>query len=162
MRLVVADTGPLNYLVLIGEIDLLPKLFEKVLAPEAVRDELTSRKAPESIRAWLAQLPAWLEFHPDPMRDNTGETSLLDRGEQPAIALALSVQADLVLMDDQDGVMAARQRGLRVTGTMGVLVLASERGLIDLTAAFTRLKGTNFRYPPEVMDNLLAQYKTKR
>ena len=96
------------------------------------------------------------------MRDNTGETSLLDRGEQPAIALALSVQADLVLMDDQDGVMAARQRGLRVTGTMGVLVLASERGLIDLTAAFTRLKGTNFRYPPEVMDNLLAQYKTKR
>jgi hypothetical protein len=40
MRLVVADTGPLNYLVLIGDIELLPKLFEKIFVPATVRDEL--------------------------------------------------------------------------------------------------------------------------
>jgi predicted nucleic acid-binding protein len=51
MRLVVADTGPLNYLVLIGAIDLLPKLFETVLVPQAVCDELCHRVAPAAVRA---------------------------------------------------------------------------------------------------------------
>jgi predicted nucleic acid-binding protein len=61
MRLVVADTGPLNYLVLIGDIELLPKLFGRVLAPQAVCDELADRDAPAAVRAWAAQRPAWLE-----------------------------------------------------------------------------------------------------
>jgi predicted nucleic acid-binding protein len=157
VRLVVADTGPLNYLVLTGDIELLPKLFEKVVAPGAVREELASRKAPESVRSWIAHAPAWLEIHPDPMSDHTDDIAALDRGERAAIALALLIKADLVLMDDHEGVTLARRRGLRVTGTLGILALAAERGLVDLAAAFARLKATNFRYPPEIMDALLAQ-----
>ena len=61
MRLVVADTGPLNYLVLIDAIELLPKLFEKVFVPEAVRAELVHQDAPAVVRAWAAQPPAWLD-----------------------------------------------------------------------------------------------------
>ena len=61
MRLVVADTGPLNYLVLIEAIELLPKLFEKVFAPEAVRIELLAKDAPSVVRAWAAQPPGWLD-----------------------------------------------------------------------------------------------------
>jgi predicted nucleic acid-binding protein len=66
MRLVVADTGPLNYLVLTGDIGLLPKLFERVLAPQAVRDELADGDAPAAVRAWIAQTSRWLEVRPNP------------------------------------------------------------------------------------------------
>src|SRR5216683_2417564 len=100
MRRVVADAGPLNYLVLTGDIELLPKLFERVLAPQAVRDELADGDAPTVVRAWIAQTPPWLEVRPNPnpcRQDAT--TPKLDEGERTAIALAIAVKADLVLMD---------------------------------------------------------------
>ena len=162
MRLVVADTGPLNYLVLIGDIEFLPKLFEKVAVPRAVRDELASMKAPEVVRAWIARAPNWLEIHPDPPLYYADEVLGLDRGERAAIALALSVKADLILMDDREGVKAARGIGLRVTGTLGMLALAAQHELINIADSFARLKTTNFRYPPEIMDALLAKHQQEK
>jgi hypothetical protein len=52
--------------VLTGDIVLLPKLFERVLTPQAVRDELANREAPAAMRAWIAQAPAWLDVQPNP------------------------------------------------------------------------------------------------
>ena len=63
MRVVIADTGPLNYLILIGHIDLLPVLFEKVILPATVHSELASSKAPPLVRDWVANIPAWVEVH---------------------------------------------------------------------------------------------------
>src|SRR5438067_1253926 len=146
MRLVVADTGPLNYLVLIGEVELLPRLFEKIFVPTAVRNELTKPRTPEAVRRWIAEPPSWLEIHPDPARDAAADSTALDRGERAAIALALSLKAEIVLMDDQDGVAVARGNGLTVMGTLGILDLAARRELIDLAEAFERLKVTNFYY----------------
>ena len=82
----------------------------------------------------------------------------LDIGEREALALARTLSADLVLMDERAGVAVARQLGLAATGTLGVLDLGARRGLIDLADAFTRLKATSFRYRPEIMDALLAQH----
>jgi predicted nucleic acid-binding protein len=159
MRLVVADTGPLNYLVLIGESEILPKLFGKVLVPELVHAELRHRLAPEPVHGWAASPPAWLEIRSTPTVANADPPARgLDEGESAALALARAVGADLVLMDDRSGVAVARQQGFTVTGTLGVLDLAGRRGLIDLRAAFARLKTTNFRYRPEIMDGLLAQH----
>jgi predicted nucleic acid-binding protein len=158
MRRVVADTGPLNYLVLTGDIELLPKLFQRVLAPQAVRDELADGDAPAAVRAWIAQTPPWLEVRPNPdPRRQDATTAKLDEGERTAIALATAVKADLVLMDHQDGVAVARRKGLAVTGTLGVLDLAARRGLIDLAEAFKRLKATSFYYRQGLLDALLAQ-----
>ena len=67
MRLVIADTGQLNYLILIGHIDLLPVLFEKVVLPTTVQSELASSKAPPSVRDWVADLPAWVEVREAPL-----------------------------------------------------------------------------------------------
>jgi len=162
MRLVVADTGPLNYLLLIEAIDILPKLFETILVPAAVHDELAHADAPAAIRAWLAQVPAWLEVRPNPDSNaNNSAGTALDEGERAAIALAVAIGADLILMDDRAGVAAAYRQGLAVTGTLGVLDLAAKRGLVDLAAAFERLKSTNFRYRPQIMDALLAQLPQK-
>jgi len=159
MRLVVADTGPLNYLVLTGDIELLPKLFGRVLAPQAVCDELADRDAPAEVRAWIAQTPTWLEVRQDPdIRPDDAPAQKLDRGERAAVALALAVKADLVLMDDRDGATVARREGLVVIGTLGVLDLASRRAMIDLAETFTRLTATSFYYRQGLLDALLAQH----
>ena len=53
MRIVVADTSPIRYLVVIGEIEILPALFGPVIIPTVVRDELTHPRAPEAVRTWM-------------------------------------------------------------------------------------------------------------
>src|SRR5712691_9135634 len=111
MRLVVADTGPLHYLVLTGDIELLPTLFDRVLVPEAVRNELIYIEASAAVRAWISQAPAWLDVQPYPdTRSDDITGSKLDDGERAAIALALAVKADLVLMDDQNKKTVAQRR----------------------------------------------------
>jgi len=96
MRLVVADTGPLNYLVLIDAIELLPKLFEKVFIPEAVRDELLDQDAPAVVRAWAAQPPGWLDVRVVSSAVDDPAWHALDIGEREALALARTLGADLV------------------------------------------------------------------
>ena len=163
MRLVVADTGPLNYLVLIDAITVLPRLFEQILVPAAVYDELGHADAPAPVRAFIAQKPAWLEVRPNPDRsDDDTNNPTLDEGEQAAIALAASIGADLILIDDRAGVEVAYRKGLAVTGTLGVLDLAARRELIDLATSFARLRTTNFRYPPAIMDALLARHREEK
>ena len=66
MQLVIADTGPINYLILIGHIDILPVLFQKVILPSIVRDELKHQKAPAAVQQWIANPPAWVEVHSIP------------------------------------------------------------------------------------------------
>lgn len=116
--------------MLTGDIVLLPKLFERVLVPQAVRDELANREAPAAVRASIAQAPAWLDVQPNPAAGATDDRTVpkLDRGERAVIAVACAVRADLVLMDDQDGVTVARQQRRAPTGTLGVLDLAAGAG----------------------------------
>ena len=156
MRLVITDTGPINYLIQIGHVELLPHLFERVLLPSAVQAELSDSRAPLSVRHWIAEAPAWLEIH-----DTAGlpQVSGLHAGETAAIVLAKFLHADLLLMDEREGVRRAKQEGLRVTGTLGVLDLAAQRGLLDLRSAFARLRSTSFRCPEEVMQILLEKHE---
>jgi len=85
----------------------------------------------------------------------------LDEGERAAILLATQIGADLLLIDDRDGVNVARSRGFAVTGTLGILDLAATRGLIRLNEAVEHLKNTSFCYPPDVLDALLARHSPK-
>jgi predicted nucleic acid-binding protein len=60
--IVVADTSPINYLVLIGHIEILPHFYGRILIPPSVWEELQDRNTPDSVRKWVAQGPAWLEM----------------------------------------------------------------------------------------------------
>lgn len=138
MPAIVSDTTPLNYLVLIDAVEVLPRLYQRVFVPPAVRDELTQPKTPEPVRLWMAQHPSWLEvvtptFSLDP------SLSHLDKGETQAITLAMEHRAELLMIDDRDGAIAARERGLTVTGTLGVLDRAAALGWLDLPTTFARL-----------------------
>ena len=112
--------------------------------------------------SWLAT--GWPGFQPwvevsrveaidDPTLQPLGD------GERAAITLALSMHADLILIDERRGTAVALGKGFEVTGTLGILGLAARRGLVDLADSFARLKRTNFRYRQEIMDELLSQQK---
>ena len=60
--IVVADAGPIHYLVLVGAVDALQPLYDRVLVPETVARELSNAKAPEIVRGWIARPPAWCRF----------------------------------------------------------------------------------------------------
>jgi predicted nucleic acid-binding protein len=158
-RLVIADASPLHYLVLIGCSDILPTLFERVFIPTVVRDELVHPETPEIVRTWTENSPSWLEVCLAPSIDDPS-LQPLDDGGKAAITLAL--KADLILMDDRAGVAVARAKGFAATGTLGLLDLGARRQLLKLNEAFARLKTTNFRYPPEIMEALLAQADERR
>jgi predicted nucleic acid-binding protein len=147
--------------VLIDHIALLPTLFTGVTMPASVHAELLHPSAPDPVRHWAGRPPAWLTIAAAHPQTNPLLGSL-DEGEADAITLALSLSAELVLMDDRAGVAVARSKGLTVAGTLGVLELAAGRGLIDITTAVSRLKGTNFRYRPELLDALVARHPRNR
>lgn len=146
--IVVADTGPLNYLIQIGVVDVLKPLYAQVLIPQTVADELQREKAPAAVQAWIARFPQWLEIRSDPPSDPT--LQLLDPGEAAALALAEAVRADEVLIDDWAGRTEAERRHLHVTGTLGVLAEAHLAGLLNFDAALDKLSSTNFRLSPAV------------
>ena len=78
--IVVADTSPLNYLVLLGHIDILAKIYAEVLVPRSVLDELHDSDAPAEVRAWVSAPPVWLQistliFRLDPLLDRLDQGS---------------------------------------------------------------------------------------
>jgi predicted nucleic acid-binding protein len=94
-------------------------------------NELAHADSPPLVRAFATHKPPWLDVHPDPSLDISELTDAsLDEGERAAIALAKSIAADLILMDDRAGATVARQLGFLVTDTLGILDLAAGRGLI--------------------------------
>ncbi|MGH7040085.1 MAG: DUF3368 domain-containing protein [Stellaceae bacterium] len=151
----------MNYLVLIGRIDLVPQLFGDLSIPTVVRDELDDPMAPAAVRQWITAPPGWLSIMPAPAGADPALASL-DDGERAAIALATAIKADLLLMDDRAGVAVARAQGIEVTGTLGVLDRAAQRGLVELPAALAALRATNFHMRQELADALLAQDRQRR
>jgi predicted nucleic acid-binding protein len=153
----IADTSPLCYLILIDEVDLLQKLFTQVVVPSAVITELLHEDAPEAVRGWAANLPPWVSVQENPVRSTAG-LEKLQIGEQAVILLAESISAELILLDEKSARRIAVQRGMRITGTLGVLGEAAARGMVDLPAAIDRLRRTNFRCSPALMKATLDRF----
>src|ERR1019366_2039076 len=118
MTVVIADTSPINYLILIGAIDILPQLYNRLVIPADVYTELTDIGAPLQVRRWAAQPPDWLEVRQTPNRD--ASLMDLDAGESAAIALAGLEREVLLLIDESAGRLEAARRGIHNTGTLGV------------------------------------------
>lgn len=160
MAIVIADAGPLRYLIQIHEIDLLPRLFQRVFIPTMIVEELTRSATPEVVRAWMESMPDWLQVRKVACGQDPS-LAVLDDGERAAIALGAAMKADLLLIDDRRAVALARDKGFEVTGTLGILDLAARRGMVDLASALARLRDTNFRRREELFDALLKQHRPR-
>jgi predicted nucleic acid-binding protein len=150
---VVTDASPLNYLVLINAEHVLPRLFGEVLVPAAVIEELTHVRTPAKVREWVSAPPTWLRVtttaggFPD---------ERLGPGESAAIAIAIDVAADALLIDERDGTGVARRLGIKTVGTLATLGMAAEKGAVNLEEAFHALRSTSFRATPSLLDALLT------
>jgi predicted nucleic acid-binding protein len=157
MRVIVSDSSPIRYIVLIGEARIIGMLYGRILIPEAVYSELQQQQTPESVRAWLRNSVECVEVVPaKQLQTEALVSSALHSGERAAIGLALYLNADLLLMDERAGTEEARRLGLNVTGTLGILARGAERGFVDLNAAVDKLRATNFRISPEILAQILA------
>jgi uncharacterized protein len=130
--IIVSDTSPLSGLAIIGSLSLLQQLYEQVLIPPAVANEL-ARGGEDDDRITLVLLLNWIEVRKPTnvqlvaMLENE---SNLDRGEAEAIVLALELSVDELLIDERLGRREANQRGLSIIGLLGVLLVAKRRGIV--------------------------------
>lgn len=147
--LVVADTGPLRYLIEVETIDVLPRLYGQVLTTPQVIGELGLPHFPDLVRAWANRPPTWLRV------TAPAAIQFVDRlheGEASALSLACECSAGLVLIDDRDGDVVARDNGLETLGTLGVLREAGAREYLDFDVAIQALGRTRFRCTPQIID----------
>ena len=126
---IVCNAGPLIALSLVGQLQVLPALFESILVPEAVWHEVVDSGFG---RAGAAELKTskWIEVVPSTSVDSFLEADL-GRGESQVIAVALARGAALVLIDELLARrVAGRVYGLRVKGSAGILVQAKKAAMI--------------------------------
>src|SRR6266540_2120522 len=127
MTVVIADTSPLNYLVLIGEVEILPSLYRQVVIPPEVLAELVDGDAPPQVLTWAQRRPAWLQIRNAPKPVDDRALQQLDPGERAAILLAEQESDVLLLIDDAAGRTEANRRRIPTTGTLGILRAAAIR-----------------------------------
>jgi predicted nucleic acid-binding protein len=161
MSVIISNTTPINYLVLIDQINVLRHLYAHVMIPQAVFGELQDEDTPGKVKAWVASHPEWLEVRTvsaplDPM------LASLDVGEREAISLAKEIQADALIIDEPDGREAAKRQGLRVIGTLRVLYDAAEAGLCELEQTYDDLQQTTFRAHPQLFRAFLDAHFQSR
>ena len=157
----VSNTSPIFNLACINRLPLLPEQFGTVWIPKAVDAEL--RKVPETLTRQTveqASQEGWLKTR---RASNASLITLLTvelhLGEAEAIALALEIKADRVLIDERDGRLRAHQLGLHVTGVLGILLRAKMTGRLqavmpEIQALRTR---AHFFVAPELEAAILAQ-----
>ena len=154
--IVVSNSSPICYSILIDQIHLLHNMLGTLTVPESVIDELSHQKAPKVVREWAVQLPVWVKVQtvqaePDP------ELNRLHPGERDAIVLAQHIEADLIILDDKAARQIAKERGLQVTGLVGILDEAATRGMVNLLDAVERISQTTFRVSPILLKRLLER-----
>jgi predicted nucleic acid-binding protein len=157
---VVADTTPLNYLILVQQIEILPRFFGRVSVPPAVWRELNHAGASEIVRHTVNSSQAWLDIRPVGVVDPS--LAYLDTGEQEAITLALTVSADRVLLDEAEARREAKARGLRIVGTLGILREAARRDLLNLAEVLSALQQTSFFVAPSLIRSLLEEESERK
>jgi uncharacterized protein len=127
---IVSNTSPITNLAAIGELNLLHQLYGTITIPQAVYNKMAgiSRTVPETLEV---QTLSWITVQS--LADLNQVASLravLDQGEAETIALALELNAELLIIDERSGRTIARQYGINITGVLGVLLEAKRQGLI--------------------------------
>jgi predicted nucleic acid-binding protein len=143
--IIVTDTSCLIALSKTETLRLLPQMYHRIIITEEIRDEFGE------------PLPEWIEIMtaPDKKYQQLLE-SILDKGEASAIALAVSLENVLLVLDDLKARKEAKRLGFKITGTLGILFSAKQHGLIPaLKPYFDLLQLFDFRISTELVKKLL-------
>lgn len=160
--IIVSDTTPLHYLILIEREEILPALFGEIIIPEAVLAEMSHPKTPAAVARWIQSAPAWIRVKTASQNFHITSGGL-GKGEIEAIALAIEEKADAVLMDDRKAIREARKNNLTVLTTLAILELAAIKNLIDLPQVLDELAQTSFRLPSDdIIEEFLNRDKSRK
>ncbi|MBE9007696.1 DUF3368 domain-containing protein [Fortiea sp. LEGE XX443] len=156
--IVVSDTSALSNLTLVDHLWLLEAIYQTVIIPEVVASELAAASNP-TISAML-QL-GWIQTQPLinlPLASQLQQERGLDAGEANAIALALELQADDLLIDERLGRQVAVRLGLSIIGILGILLVAKQRSLISQVQPVVDalIEQAGFRVSPQLYQRVLA------
>jgi predicted nucleic acid-binding protein len=156
--IIISDTSPLCYLILIDCIEVLPVLYKNVIIPQAVYQELQAEATPKAVKEWIQNHPDWLIIK-NITNASDSELDKLDKGEREAIILAEEVNADLLILDDKLARTIATKRSLKIIGLLGILIDAARNNLIDLPTKINELQQTSFFVSPKLLESILSQFK---
>lgn len=159
--IVIADTTPLISLMKIGHLDLIHKLFGEVQIPNAVFDELVYNTKFLEESKQIRECPFIIKTEVDNMEavDLLRRSSGLDAGESEAIILSDTENADFLLMDEIKGRQVAKQMGIQIMGTIGMLMVAYKECLLSKTEindCITVLKTTGRHISDSLYQQLLS------
>jgi predicted nucleic acid-binding protein len=152
---VISNTSPLFYLHRLRHLDLLQKLYQRIIVPEAVVDELNAgRDLGQDVPN--VEDYDWIEVRPVPAPELVKLITDLGAGEAQVLTLAIEEPGSLVILDDRLAREVARMRNIRITGTAGVLLKAKQEGHISAVASLlNRLIELDFRLSDDVKARIL-------
>ncbi|WP_297091051.1 DUF3368 domain-containing protein [Thermococcus sp.] len=155
---VALNSSPLIFLAKLGLLDLLERLFEEVYITESVYHETVVEGAGHEETVVIANADFLKRVSVENQRLVKFLLEMVDHGEAETIAFALENEVDVVLLDDKDARKIARSFGLRVTGTLGLLLLAKRKGLISQIAPYVEeLRRNGFRISEGVVKRVLKE-----
>ena len=142
-KTIVSDTSCLILLDKIKQLDLLMTLFGKIIVTQLVADEF-GKKLPDFVQIENPQNLTYQKIL----------ESFVDKGEASTLALAIEKKKCLLIMDDNKGRREAKQLGLTFTGTVGILIIAKEKGLIkSLSEILEKVNKTDFRISESIIND---------
>lgn len=146
-RVIISDTTILIALDKIDSLNLLEQLYESIIITPEVKDEFGE------------PLPNWIKTEEVSDKSKVKLLGLeLDLGESSAIALALENQNSLLIIDEKKGRKIAKAMGIDVTGTLGILVKAKNKGIIEkVSPVLDKLEASNFRISPTLRALIIKQ-----
>jgi uncharacterized protein len=152
---VISNTSPLFYLHRLRHLDLLQKLYQRIIVPEAVVDELNAGRDLGQDVPNVKDYD-WIEVRPVPAPELVKLITDLGAGEAQVLTLAIGEPGSLVILDDRLAREVARMRNIRITGTAGVLLKAKQEGHISAVAPLlNRLIELDFRLSDDVKARIL-------
>ena len=156
MPKVIVNSTPLIVLCGIGRLDVLQKLYQEIIIPSAVYEEVTAIE--DSACAQIKNSNSWI--HVESIRDCSEKKmykAKLHAGEVEVMILAQEQKADMVIIDDNAAKKTAKYLGLTVTGTLGVLLKAKSRGIVQEIAPLLVQMTRNGFYIDSVIETLVLE-----
>lgn len=151
---VISNTTPILTLLKISRLDILKKLFKKIIIPFGVYEEIEAGKNKE----FYVDLKSinWIEI--ENIKEDRELLFELDKGEAETIILAKEIKADLVLLDEKLGRKYAKMYDLRVAGTLGVLIEAKKKGIVEnLNITIENMKSKGIWLSEKIIQEVLRK-----
>lgn len=146
-KVVISDTSCFIALDRINKLEILHHLFDTILTTPSVQQEFGKA------------LPSWISIKEATNHDKIIELeAILDKGEASAIALALQMKDSVIIIDEKKGRKIAKSYNLQVIGSLKVLLIAKQKGVIDkIYPIIQELESENFRFSKVIVDQVLSE-----